>query len=126
MPIRTRTADPPLSSHLPLKADVLMILLALRDGEQHGYAIMRDALARSEGTVRLQAGALYRVLKRLLDNGLVEETERSGAPIAEDERRRYYRLSRLGADVLDAELRRLARLIGGPRAASARRRPRPA
>jgi len=126
MPIRTRTADPPLSSHLPLKADVLMILLALRDGEQHGYAIMRDALARSEGTVRLQAGALYRVLKRLLDNGLVEETERSGAPTAEDERRRYYRLSRLGADVLDAELRRLARLIGGPRAASARRRPRPA
>ncbi len=126
MSSRPRTSAPALSTHLPLKADVLMILLALRDGEQHGYAIMRDALARSEGTVRLQAGALYRVLKRLLDNGLVEETERPGAPTAEDERRRYYRLSRLGANVLGAELRRLARLIGGPQGASVRRRPRPA
>ncbi len=123
---RPKTAASLPSTHLPLKADVLMILLALRDGERHGYAIMRDALARSEGTVRLQAGALYRVLKRLLDNGLVEETDRRAAPTADDERRRYYRLSRLGADVLDAELRRLTRLVGGPQAASVRRRPRPA
>lgn len=126
MSSRPPSAASPPSTHLPLKADVLMILLALRDGERHGYAIMRDALARSEGTVRLQAGALYRSLKRLLDNGLVEETNRRTVPTAEDERRRYYRLSRLGADVLDAELRRLARLIGRAQPASGRRRPRPA
>jgi DNA-binding PadR family transcriptional regulator len=114
--------------HLPLKADVLMILLALRDGERHGYAIMRDATERSAGVVRLQAGALYRTLRHLLDDGLVVEPGDRPAPERDDERRRYYRLTPLGAAVLAAELERLARIVadaGTPaRRPAASRRPR--
>ena len=110
------TPDP----HLPLKPDVLMILLALREGERHGYALMRDAAERSEGTVRLQAGALYRTLKRLVDDGLVAESDARPAPESDDERRRYYRLTPLGARVLAAELDRLARLVAAARGGTAR------
>ena len=113
---------PDPGAHLPLKADVLMILLALRDGERHGYAIMRDAAERSEGTVRLQAGALYRTLKRLVDDGLVAESDRRPAPESDDERRRYYTLTPLGARVLAAELDRLARLVAAARSAPSRHR----
>ncbi|AHG87794.1 transcriptional regulator PadR family protein [Gemmatirosa kalamazoonensis] len=102
-----------LRRHLPLKADVLMILLALRDGERHGYAIMQDASLRSEGAVRLQPGALYRTLKRLVDDGLVVESARRPAPERDDERRRYYRLTPLGGRVVAAEMDRLARLVAG-------------
>jgi DNA-binding PadR family transcriptional regulator len=105
-----------------------MILLALREGERHGYALMRDAAERSEGTVRLQAGALYRTLKRLVDDGLVAESGARPAPESDDERRRYYRLTPLGARVLAAELDRLARLVaaasgGDARGRTARGRP---
>ncbi len=109
---------PEPTPHLPLKADVLMILLALREGERHGYAIMRDAAARSEGTVRLQAGALYRTLKRLVDDALVAESDHRPAPESDDERRRYYALTPLGARVLAAELDRLARLVAAARPAA--------
>lgn len=118
------TSPPQARQRLPLKSDVLMILLVLRDGERHGYAIMRDARERSEGTVHLQAGALYRVLKRLLEDGLVEESDRRPAPDRDDERRRYYRLAPHGAVVLTAELDRLARLVASARASKAPQRPR--
>ena len=108
------------AAFLPLKADLLMILLALRDGERHGYAIMRDAAERSEGTVRLQAGALYRTLKRLVDDGLVAESDVRPTPESDDERRRYYRLTPLGARVVAAELDRLARLVAAARAPAPR------
>ena len=101
-----------------------MILLALRDEERHGYAIIRDALDRSEGTVRLQTGALYRLLHRLLEDGLVEESARRPAPDSDDERRRYYRLSPLGAEVLAAELDRLARLVAASGGGKPHRHPR--
>ena len=116
-----RAEPEPPDRHPPLKADVLMILLALRDGERHGYAIMRDAAERSEGAVRLQAGALYRTLKRLVDDGLVAESDARPAPESDDERRRYYRLTSLGARVLAAELDRLARLVAAARPATSRR-----
>lgn len=111
---------------LPLKTDVLLLLLALRDGERHGYALLREIAERSEGTVRLQTGALYRRLEQLLADGLVEESDWRPAPDADDERRRYYRLSRLGAAVLAAELGRLARLVAAAAAGTSPRRPRPA
>ncbi|HEU4628406.1 MAG TPA: PadR family transcriptional regulator [Gemmatimonadaceae bacterium] len=125
MPGSRRAAQDAPGRFLPLKTDVLLLLLALRDGERHGYALLREVAERSEGTVRLQTGALYRRLERLLDDGLVEESDRRPAPEADDERRRYYRLSPLGAAVLAAELDRLGRLVASA-TGTAPRRPRPA
>ena len=116
------TTRPCPDDFLPLKPDAFYILLVLLYGERHGYAIMRDAAERSEGTVRLQAGALYRTLKRLLDDRLVAESDRRPAPESDDERRRYYTLTPLGARVLAAELDRLARLVAAARPAPARHR----
>ncbi len=96
---------------LPVKPDVFMVLLVLLDGERHGYGIMQDAAERSGGEVRLQPGALYRMLKRLLEEGLVEETT-----YRQDERRRYYRITALGKQVAAAEARRMARLVDASRA----------
>ncbi len=96
---------------LPVKPDVFMVLLVLLDGDRHGYGIMQDAAERSGGEVQLQPGALYRMLKRLLEEGLVEETtERK-----DEERRRYYRITDLGKQVAAAEARRMARLVEASR-----------
>jgi DNA-binding PadR family transcriptional regulator len=106
--------------HLPLKSDVLLILLALADRPLHGYAIIRDVEARSAGQVRLQTGALYRTLRRLLQDGFISERPAPRGADSSDERRRYYEPTRLGRGVLDAELARMARLVR----AAARRKPR--
>src|SRR5689334_3680627 len=95
---------------LPLKPDVFYVLLVLLHGERHGYAIMREAAERSEGRVELQAGALYRLLARLLADGLVVESQRRPAADADDERRRYYRITPLGKRVIAAEAERMAAL----------------
>jgi DNA-binding PadR family transcriptional regulator len=80
------------------------ILLALAAEPRHGYGLMKEVARESGGTVRLEIGSLYRLLARLLDEGLIEEAE-------EDERRRYYRLTRQGRSVLKAEARRLAQVV---------------
>jgi len=99
-------------SHLPLTPAVFHILLALADGDRHGYAIAREVAERTDRTVRLGPGTLYGTLTRLLDAGLIEEgkpaASRKGA---DDERRRYYRLTRIGRLVAKAEARRLASLV---------------
>jgi DNA-binding PadR family transcriptional regulator len=97
-------------AHIPVAPAVLEILLALGEGPMHGYAVAQVVGNRSGGRIRLETGPLYRHLKRLLDEGLVEET--SGRP-ADDDRRRgaYYRLTRLGRGVVAAESRRLADLV---------------
>jgi DNA-binding PadR family transcriptional regulator len=86
----------------PLSPAVLAILLSLAGGEKHGYLIMKDARAPEGGGVRLGPGTLYGSLERMVRDGLVEE---SG--LSDDERRRYYRLTRLGQSVLATELERL-------------------
>ena len=91
------------------------ILLALADGELHGYAIMKGVAARSEGTVRLGPGTLYTALKRLLEAGLVEEGGERPDRERDDERRRYYRLTHLGLLVARAEARRLDALVRAAR-----------
>ncbi len=96
---------------LPLPTATLHILLALREGEKHGYAIMRDAEAISEGAVRLGPGTLYGSIKRLLAEGLIEESDERPDPDLDDQRRRYYRLTGLGERVCDAEVARLRTLI---------------
>ena len=102
------------NSHLPLKPVDLQLLLALADGERHGYGLVQAIDEATEGLVRLDPGNLYRVIKRLLADGLVAESERRTAPESGDERRRYYRLTSLGARVLALELRRLQALLKSP------------
>ena len=98
--------------HLPLSPAAFAILLALRDGEKHGYAILRDVNETTQGAVRLLPGTLYNLLKRMLEDGWIEETEERPDPQLDDERRRYYRLSGLGEQVVQLEAERLARMVG--------------
>ena len=86
---------PPIEDFLPLRPVEFDILLALGDGERHGYAIMQEALRRSDGRLQLEPGTLYRALRRMRQAGLVTETTGHGQD-SEDERRRYYRLTALG------------------------------
>ena len=100
---------------LPVKPLVYHILLALAEEERHGYAIMQRVRERSENRIRLETGPLYRHLKRLLDEGLVEKSEHRPAPDRDDQRRRYYRLARLGHAVVAAEAERMADLVNDAR-----------
>lgn len=99
-----------VEGRLPLKPAVLQILLALAEAPSHGYGVAEAVRRRSKGRVRMETGPLYRHLKRLLDDGLVEEaTER---PPDDDSRRgAYYRLTRLGQKVVAAEGARLADVV---------------
>lgn len=97
---------------LPLKTNWFHILLTLSDQEQHGYGIMNEVLARTDGKLRLWPATLYGTLKRLIDEGLIEESDDRPAPELDDTRRRYYRLTRLGKNVLAAESERLNELVG--------------
>jgi DNA-binding PadR family transcriptional regulator len=99
-------------SVLPLPISIFHILLALADGELHGYGIMKEVAARTEGEVRLGPGTLYGSIKRLLEEGLIERSEERPDPDLDDERRRYYRLSDFGQRVTIAETKRLAQLVG--------------
>jgi DNA-binding PadR family transcriptional regulator len=105
---------PHTSSHLPLKPVDLQLLLALAEGELHGYGLVQAIDEATGGLVQLDPGNLYRVIKRLLAAGLVAESDRRAAPGTGGERRRYYRLTALGRNVLTAELRRLQTLMKSP------------
>ncbi len=98
-------------SHLPLKPAVFLVLLSLAEEEQHGYALASSVREMSDGKLNLATGPLYRHLRRLLDDGLVEESDRRPAPDQDDRRRRYYRLTELGRDVVAAEAVRMADLV---------------
>lgn len=95
----------------PLTPAVFHVLLALSEGEKHGWAIMQDAVRLSDGVVHMGPGTLYGTLRRLLDSGLIEESGERPDTDLDDERRRYYRLSASGADAVAAEAERLARLV---------------
>jgi DNA-binding PadR family transcriptional regulator len=109
---------------LPLKTDVVLVLLALAGTPRHGYAIMREVAERSSGEVVLQAGALYRHLKRMLAEGLIEEVPAPAGAVGSDPRRRYYRVTAFGGSVLDAEVRRMSALVRAARLTAAGKRPR--
>ena len=98
-------------SQLPLSPAVFHILLALAGEERHGYGIMQEVKFRTEGRVRLVPGTLYGAIKRLLEKGIIEETEERPDPELNDERRRYYQLTDLGYRVSQAEALRLARVV---------------
>jgi DNA-binding PadR family transcriptional regulator len=95
-----------------LKTNWFYILLSLSGQEQHGYGNMNDVLERTSGHVRLWPATLYGTLKRLIDEGLIEESDERPAPELDDARRRYYRLTTKGKAVLNAESERLEELVG--------------
>ena len=94
-------------SFLPLTPVAFEILLALADGERHGYSILQEVEQRSGGAVSLHAGTLYRALARLLESELIEELSHASDSSSADERRRYYRLTARGIAVAKAEIVRL-------------------
>ncbi len=101
---------------LPLTPAGFHILLALADGEKHGYAVMQEVAKRSQGKVRLGPGTLYGSIKRMLSEGLIVESDERPDPKLDDERRRYYRLTEFGQRVAEAEAERLAGLVDAARA----------
>jgi DNA-binding PadR family transcriptional regulator len=103
-------------SLLPLPPAVFHILIALADRDRHGYSIMQDVAARTRGKVQLSAGTLYSSIRRMLEQGLIEELAESPDPASTDERRRYYRLKRFGKRVAAAEVERLNALLQQARA----------
>jgi DNA-binding PadR family transcriptional regulator len=99
------------SAVLPLKSVDFLILLMLGRSDRHGYGIMQDITEHTEGRIELEAGSLYRTIRRLQDEGLLEESARRPAADLDDERRRYYRLTPFGKRVVAAEAARLRRLV---------------
>ncbi len=108
--------DPTAESLLPLPPAAFHILLALADGDRHGYGIIQEVEARTGGELRLSAGTLYRSIQRLLEQGLLVEARERPAPELDDERRRYYRITPFGTAVARAEAQRLTRLVKMARA----------
>ena len=106
-----KTAGLDAEELLPLPSAVFQILVALADRERHGYAIMQDILARTGGKMRLSPGTLYGSIKRMLEQGLVEESGERPDRELDDERRRYYRITEFGRRVAGAETERLSRLV---------------
>lgn len=98
-------------SFLPLPLATFHILLVLRDGDRHGYALLQEIAERTGGELELGPATLYRSIHRLLEQGLVQEVRERPRPALDDPRRRYYRLTAAGAAVARAEAARLARLL---------------
>ena len=96
---------------LPLPPATFHILLSLAEEERHGYAIIQDVEARTDGELRLSPGTLYRSIQRMLQQGLLVESRRRPAAAMDDERRRYYRITPFGTAVARAEMRRLTQLV---------------
>jgi DNA-binding PadR family transcriptional regulator len=102
---------PEIDQVLPLTPTVFHILLALADQERHGYGIMQEVTMMTQNRVRMGPGTLYGSIKRMLKANLIEESDERPDPALDDERRRYYRLTDFGRQVLAAEARRLSTLI---------------
>ena len=106
-----RTRDDTVQDQLPLPLPIFHMLLALGEGERHGYALKREILRRTNGKLNLGAGALYGSIGRMLERGLIEESEERPDPHLDDERRRYYRITPFGRRVAQAEAVRMRQLV---------------
>ena len=105
IPMNTEPSD-----LLPLATSHMHILMALVDGAKHGYAIMQEVETLTERSVTMGPGTLYGAIKRMLQAGLVEESDERPDPALDDERRRYYRITDLGTRLLDAEVHRMEQI----------------
>jgi DNA-binding PadR family transcriptional regulator len=99
----------------PLSRVAVYILLAIGPEERHGYAIMHEVGRITGGAVMLGPGAIYTTIKRLLSDGMIEESDERPDPELDDQRRRYYRLTALGRAVAATEVRRLDALVSSAR-----------
>ena len=113
------------ADYIPLTPVALNVLLALADRERHGYGIMKEVGERTHGEVRLGPGTLYGAIKRLEEGCMIEESETRPDPAIDDERRRYYRLTDFGKQVLATEIERLESLVTAAREKGAYPMPRP-
>lgn len=118
----TKPRDRGVDVHLPLTPPMLHTLLALADGDKHGYAIIKEIGRRTDGAMRLSAGTLYALVKRALASGLIAECDERPDPALDDERRRYYRLTPRGRRVAEAEIARLESIVAMARAKKLRPR----
>jgi DNA-binding PadR family transcriptional regulator len=100
-----------IAALIPLPPASFHILMAVAQEDRHGYGIIQDVERRTDGELRLSAGTLYRSIQRLLEQGLVSETDNRPAPEFDDERRRYYRITAFGTAVARAEIRRMSQLV---------------
>jgi DNA-binding PadR family transcriptional regulator len=105
---------PEAEKYLPLTPPVFHVLVALADGDKHGYAILKEVADRTGGKVQLSSGTLYAIIKRLLQDGLIDEI--AERPDHDDERRRYYGLTAFGRQVAAAEAERMEELLSAARA----------
>lgn len=103
------------NDYLPLTPAMFEVLVALADGEKHGYAVIKDVARRTDGKVVLRAGTLYTVIRRFVDDGLIVESAARPDPALDDERRRYYRLTERGRAVAVAEARRMREMLAQAR-----------
>jgi DNA-binding PadR family transcriptional regulator len=118
------TKKKPATSFLPLTPAMFHILLALADGEKHGYAIIKEVLRRTDDRVQLSAGTLYGNLARLEGSGWIAESNKRPAFGLDDERRRYYRLTELGREIAVAEAERMQLALDQARAMKLFQKPR--
>jgi len=112
-----RASATDLKNLLPLPQATFHILVALADQDRHGYAIMQDVASRTDGELKLSPGTLYGSIKRLLEAGLIVEVDEPRGQTSDNERRRYYRITKFGRDVGQAEADRLTDLLRQARAA---------
>ncbi len=108
--------NPKPESMLPLKPPHYLILLALAVGDRHGYALKKEIVRRTEGKVSLGPGTLYRSIRQLAEAGLIAESGERPDPALDDERRRYFQITRFGRQVAQAETERLSALVRAARA----------
>src|SRR5262245_23188898 len=103
--------NPDIEALLPLPPATFHILMAVADEERHGYAIIQEIEARTNGALRMSAGTMYRSIQRMIEQDLIVEIHERPAPELDDERRRYYRITKFGEAVARAETRRLQSLV---------------
>ena len=115
MPRKKNRADE-VAALLPLKPQDYHILFVLLDDERHGYGMVKEIERQTDGRVRLEAGNLYRSVRRMIREGLIAETDRRPAPESDDERRRYYRITDMGKAVVAAETDRMRDLVAAAEA----------